>query len=183
MRRSSHRFLIAALLVLTPAACARTQESMRSSAMPAPSLSPNESPEVRTGLTRVRAATDRFHSLDSAVAAGYARDVPRCFADEHHGAMGFHHINRAYLDTVLDVERPEILLYERHPDGRYVLNGVEFIVPYRLWSRDSAAPRIMGLPLERADDLNLWYMHMWAWKPNPSGLFAPYNPTVRCPEM
>ena len=178
------RMLLFALILLPTGACAQSPRQMQQQAAPmGQAMSPAESREVREGYARVRAATDRFHSLDSAVAAGYARDVPRCFADEHHGAMGFHHLNRAYLDTVLDVERPEILLYERHPDGRYVLNGVEFIVPYRLWSRDSAAPRIMGLPLERADDLNLWYMHMWAWKPNPAGLFAPYNPTVRCPEM
>jgi hypothetical protein len=159
----------------------QTMQSPASTPLPAPYEHPNVSPAVREGFARVRAATEKFKVLDSAVAVGYARDVPRCFSDQHHGAMGYHHVNRNYLDTLLEVERPEILLYERHPDGRYELNGVEYIVPYRVWPRDSAAPKIMGLELERADDLNLWYMHMWAWKTNPSGLFAPYNPTVRCP--
>lgn len=141
------------------------------------------SPEVRDGYNRVRAATERFHTLDSAVAAGYAREVPRCFADAHHGAMGFHHVNRSLLDARVEVERPEILLYERRSDGSYALNGVEYIIPYTRWPADSVAPRIMGVPLERADDLNLWYLHMWVWKPNPQGIFAGWNPTVRCPEM
>jgi hypothetical protein len=139
------------------------------------------SAEVRDGLGRVRAATARFSNLDSAVAAGYPRDVARCLADPHHGAMGFHHLNRALLDAQVEVERPEILLYERREDGSYTLTGVEYIVPYSRWPRDSVAPTVMGQALQRGDDLNLWYLHMWAWKENRLGLFANWNPAVACP--
>jgi hypothetical protein len=138
-------------------------------------------PEVVSGFARVRAATAAFVSLDSAVAAGYQRESAQCFADEHHGAMGFHHTNRAYFDNQLDLERPEILLYEKQPDGRYALNGVEFILPYRFWPRDSVAPTLMGLPLNQENQRNYWYLHMWVWNLNPSGLFADWNPKVRCP--
>ncbi|MGH7560750.1 MAG: hypothetical protein ACRENB_07005 [Gemmatimonadales bacterium] len=138
-------------------------------------------PEVREGFTRVRAATAGFVSLDSAVAVGYARDVPRCFVDEHHGAMGFHHINRAWVDAKVEVEKPEILLFERHPGGRYVLNGVEYIIPFRVWPKDSTPPTIMGQTLKQEHQLNLWYLHMWIWTDNPSGLFADWNPSVKCP--
>jgi hypothetical protein len=137
--------------------------------------------EVRDGVARVRAATARFHNLDSAVAAGYPREVARCLADLHHGAMGFHHLNRALLDAQIEVERPEILLYERHDDGSYTLNGVEYIVPYSRWPRDSVAPTVLGQSLLRSDDLRLWYLHMWAWKENSLGLFANWNPAVTCP--
>jgi hypothetical protein len=138
------------------------------------------SAEVQEGLKRVRAVTEPFKVLDSAVAAGYARDVPRCFADGHHGAMGFHHLNRGYVDAKAEVEKPEILLYERHPDGRYVLNGVEYIIPYTRWPRDSVPPTIMGETMKQEDQLKLWYLHMWAWTENSAGLFADWNPSVKC---
>ncbi len=136
--------------------------------------------EVQDAYRKVRAATALFHSTDAAGAAGYPTEVAQCLENAPHGGMGFHHVNRQYLTKTLEVERPQILLYERDADGKYVLNGVEYIVPYRLWPRDSVPPRIMGRNLVRSDQLQLWYMHMWVWKPNPSGLFADWNPTVQC---
>jgi hypothetical protein len=138
-------------------------------------------PAVVQALERARAATARFESLDAAVAAGYQRDAGGCLAHEPLGTMGFHHPNGALYDGRLDVERPEILVYERLPDGRYRLNGVEYIVPYSARSRDATPPRIMGQPLKRADRLEIWYLHVWIWQENPSGMFADWNPTVHCP--
>lgn len=137
-------------------------------------------PEVERGLALVRAVTARFQDLDSAVAAGYPREVSQCLSHADHGAMGYHHMNRALLDARVEVERPEILLYERR-GSRYVLNGVEYIVPYTRWARDSVPPTVMGLPLKREDSLKLWYLHLWAWTENPEGLFNDWNPKVRCP--
>ena len=138
-------------------------------------------PRVEEGVARVRAATASFVSLDSAVASGYVRDVSVCYNHPRHGAMGFHHINRAYVDATVDVQHPEILLYERRDDGRYALNGVEFIVPYRFWPRDSIPPKLLGLQMKQQDELKLWYLHMWVWTENSAGLFADYNPGVKCP--
>lgn len=146
------------------------------------SLATSADPQVVTGLARLRAATSAFKNLDSAVAAGYARDVPDCLVHEQHGAMGYHHVNRALADAKLDIERPEILLYERLPSGEYRLNGVEFIVPYRAWPRDSTPPVLMGRQLKHEDNLNLWYMHVWAWTNNADGVFADFNPAVQCPD-
>jgi len=137
--------------------------------------------QVADGVTRLRAMTNAFHSLDSAVAAGYARDVADCIVHEQHGAMGFHHVNRAYVDAKLEIERPEILLYERKPDGKYQLNGVEFILPYRFYSRDSVPPVLMGQKLTQEDNLKYWYLHVWAWTNNVDGLFSTFNPKVSCP--
>ena len=139
--------------------------------------------QVSSGIETLRMATRPFQALDSAVAKGYARDVPTCFVHEHHGAMGYHHMNRAYLDGVVDVERPEILLYQRMADGKYQLNGVEFIVPYRMWPRDSVAPTVMGQLLKHEDNLKYWYLHAWVWNRNPDGLFADFHPNVTCPEQ
>jgi hypothetical protein len=38
----------------------------------------------------------------------------------------------------------------------------------------------MGLELKRQDALKLWYLHMWAWTENSAGLFADFNPAVKC---
>lgn len=132
-------------------------------------------------LEALREATRGFRSLDAAVAAGYPRDVRDCLVHEHHGAMGFHHLNRVHLDREIDVARPEILLYERMPDGTYRLNGVEFIVPYGVWPRDTVPPRALGQEMRREDDLRFWYLHVWAWTPNPDGPFADFHPGIQCP--
>lgn len=167
-----------AVLLLFVCSAATTACRARPHAAPDPAMN---DPRVVEGVARLRAATAPFRNLDSAVAAGYVRDVPDCLVHEHHGAMGYHHINRALADAKVDVEHPEILLYERLPDGEYRLNGVEFIVPYRAWPRDSTPPVLMGRPMKHEDHLNLWYMHVWAWTDNADGLFADFNPAVQCP--
>jgi hypothetical protein len=137
--------------------------------------------EVEEGYAKVRAATARFRVLDSAVTAGYVASVPQCVADSVHGAMGYHHINRALLDNKVEVEHPEFLIYERMPDGAYVLNGVEYIVPFRVWPKDSVPPKLLGRDMLKNEALSLWNLHMWVWSKNPSGLFAEWNPAVQCP--
>jgi hypothetical protein len=137
--------------------------------------------DVEDGYARVRAATAAFKVLDSAVAKGYAANVPQCFADPVQGGMGFHHTNRTYVDNRIEIDKPEILLYERTPDGSYRLNGVEYIIPYRVWPKDSVPPKLMGRNMLQSEPLQLWYTHMWIWTPNQSGLFADWNPGVRCP--
>ena len=147
-----------------------------------PVVGADAAPEVKAGLAELRSATAPFKQLDAAVAAGFAREVPDCLVHEHHGAMGYHHVNRGYLSADLSVVRPQILLYQRLADGSYRLNGVEFIVPYRLWPRDSVAPVLLGQQLKHEDNLKLWYLHVWAWLPNADGVFADFNPAVTCPD-
>ena len=139
-------------------------------------------PEARALVSTLRAATTRFQTLDSAVAAGYPRDVARCFVMQDHGAMGYHHVNRSYVDSLLDPQHPEILLYECAADSTYHLTAIEFIVPYRLWPADSdSIPTVRGQRLHRVDEVNVWGLHVWLWKENPAGMFADWNPTVSCP--
>ena len=137
-------------------------------------------PSPESDLDRLREATRPFQNFEAAVAAGYPKEVPDCLVHEHHGAMGYHHVNRSLLTTKLEVTKPQILLYERRGD-EYHLNGVEFIVPYRLWPRDSVAPTIMGRTMKHEDNLKIWYTHVWAWTNNRDGLFADFNPDVTCP--
>jgi hypothetical protein len=131
-------------------------------------------------IARVRDATASFKSIDAAAAAGYQREVSHCIENPPQGGMGFHHENAALMDTTLDVERPEILVFERLPDGEYRLNGVEYIVPIAAWTRDEP-PTIMGQSLKKAPKLGIWYLHVWNWTRNPSGVFADWNPAVKCP--
>jgi len=141
---------------------------------------PAHAASVDLDTARVRAATVAFRSLDAAVAAGYPESVPRCLSHPEHGVMGYHHVNRAFVDDKVELERPEILLYYRSETGDYVLTGVEYIIPYSRLSREAEPPRVMGQAMKRSDELNLWYLHVWLWRNNPAGLFADWNPTLRC---
>lgn len=136
--------------------------------------------DVAMEIARVRAATAPFRSLEAAVAAGYPRTVAQCLSHPMAGAMGHHHVNRELLDDVIELEKPEILLYSRHADGTYVLNGVEYIVPYTARPRNATPPRVMDRELKRSDELQLWYLHAWVWTENPAGMFADWNPNVSC---
>ena len=88
---------------------------------------------VDRDVASVRAATARFKSSEAAEAAGYKR-VTDCVEHQPDGAMGYHFQNNALLDTTLDVEHPEVLVYERKPDGAFKLNGVEYLVPIARWT-------------------------------------------------
>jgi hypothetical protein len=142
---------------------------------------PPDSPAVAKALDSVRAAIRRFQNLDTAAAAGYSRDVPACLVHEHHGAMGYHHTNPSLADAEVETQRPEMLLFERLPGGAYRLNGVEYIVPYRAWPRDSTPPVALGQRMRHEDNLQLWYLHAWVFTANPDGVFADFNPDVQCP--
>jgi len=135
---------------------------------------------VINNIARIRAATAEFRSLDAAVRAGYGREGGRCMQNQPAGAMGFHHRHDALLDDKIEIERPEILVYERLPDGEYRLNGVEYVVPLSIWAETREPPTVMGQPLKPARGLGIWYRHVWVWTENPSGLFADWNPLVKC---
>ena len=133
---------------------------------------------VDRDLARARAATMRFKAADAAIAAGYPA-AANCVAHPQHGAMGYHFQNQSLLDTTLEVEKPEVLVYERMTDGSFKLNGVEYLVPIAAWKRDEP-PTIMGQKLKKADNLGIWYLHVWIWEASPSGVFADWNPRVKC---
>jgi hypothetical protein len=138
-------------------------------------------PEFARDSARLRAATAAFRSLDSAVAAGYPGDQPVCLANPTQGGMGYHHINEKLLDDSIEIERPEILVYGRTKNGDYVLNGVEYYVPYSAHPRELPAPTVMGQKLKAFDRGKFWYRHVWIWLENPKGLFEDWNPKVTCP--
>jgi hypothetical protein len=136
--------------------------------------------EVDRDIMTVRGATAKFKTTAAAEAAGYKR-VTGCVEHQPAGAMGYHFQDNSLLDATLDLEHPEVLVYEKMPDGKFQLNGVEFLVPISAW-KSTEPPRVMGQDLIKADSIGFWFLHVWIWKPSPSGLFAPWNPDVKCLE-
>ena len=167
------------LLLIAGLTCAPGAQMKPKDADAAPGIIPTGFGEsVDSDIAKARAATVKFKSADKAVAAGYPRKT-ECVANPPQGAMGYHFQNDTILDTTLDVERPEVLVYEKMADGTFKLNGVEYLVPISAWT-SSEAPTIMGQKLKKADRLGIWYLHVWIWEPSPSGVFADWNPRVKC---
>jgi hypothetical protein len=83
------------------------------------------------------------------------------------------------MDGVIDIEEPEGLLYEPSRNGRLKLVAVDLAVPYALWT-DPAPPEFLGNVFQPEDEFGAWALHVWIWRHNPNGMFAPANPNVTC---
>ena len=132
-------------------------------------------------LATLRRVTAPFHDFEVASDAGWSAPITGCMTDPTLGGMGFHYGNVGLIDGVARVDEPELLLYQPVRNGRLQLVAVEYIIPYTFVSRDSPAPELFGQKFQQNDVFQLWGLHVWVWKQNPSGLFAPWNPRVTCP--
>jgi hypothetical protein len=138
-------------------------------------------------LGGVRAATDAFHNLDIAMAAGYEKFYI-CTDREGTGGMGQHYVKGDLVaDPVLDILRPEVLVYELRAGGGLRLAAVEYVVLKDDWHKTHAAPpRLFGRALTLVPAGNryglpdFYEIHVWLWNPNPRGLFNDWNPRVSC---
>jgi hypothetical protein len=64
----------------------------------------------------VRKANERFKDVNVAFKDGYT-PIP-CASGLTGGAMGVHYVNSDYLkDGVIDIAKPEAIMYEPQPDG------------------------------------------------------------------
>ena len=137
--------------------------------------------EQRSAVAGVRQATAGFHRLDEAKAAGYTLQFPAGCSASSEGAQGVHFLNEQLAkDDVVDPLRPELVMYEPQRDGSYQLVGVDYVVPFTQRPADGPAPTLLGVPFGRNDALGVWALHIWAWRPNPSGMFSMWNPKVSC---
>lgn len=155
----------------------------------------------RSRTAEATAGTARFHKLSKAEAAGYAefRDAAgiACIALPGTGAMGVHFVKGDFVgtmvdgifvpDTVLDPASPEALVYEPRPNGKLKLVAHEYIVFQAAWDATHAErPSLFGEEFRLTESPNrfglpaFYALHAWLWKPNPSGLFASWNPRVDC---
>jgi hypothetical protein len=147
--------------------------------------------DERSAAAKVASATAAFHDVDKALAAGYApSDFPavpgvgECLSHATDGAMGIHYVNGTLLtDGVINAATPEALVYEPTANGKLKLVALEYVI-FQSQS-PGGPPSLFGVPFLPNDGTTLgippfYAMHSWIWKPNPSGLFFPWNPNVSC---
>jgi hypothetical protein len=145
-------------------------------------------------LADVRQVSAKFHRVDAAIQAGYelgyvngsgTRIITGCIAHPTAGAMGYHYFNKALIDDlVVDISKPEGLVYAPGPDGGLKLVAVEYVVP----GADSNPPGVSEPPTVLGQEMVIlvpavgWYTrHAWVWSTNPAGIFAHWSPEVTCP--
>jgi hypothetical protein len=146
------------------------------------------------GIQKLRAVTAKYHSLTVATKHQYAElfDVNgiACIEDDMGmGAMGVHYVKGALVgDGKIVATKPEALLYAPDRNGKLHLSGVEYVVLKADWDKNHKhAPHLYGhkfnfTPAGNRFGLPDFYsLHVWAWKFNPAGRFAMFNPTVHCP--
>lgn len=154
--------------------------------------------ELAKAIAALRDTTDAFHDVNVAIAAGYRPSAAGCESSAT-GAMGIHYGHPALLgliprsspttgtDAVIDPLRPEVVMYEPQPDGSRRLVGIEFVVYRAAWDAvHPEPPSFYGVPFDQRFGANAhghadhYELHLWLWRHNPSGMFAPWNPKVSC---
>lgn len=134
-------------------------------------------PAQQQAITEVRNVTARFQTLAVAQGDGYNKQYPPGCATSPEGAQAFHWLNEALVDDKVELLKPELLMYEPQADGSMKLIGVDYVVPL---SASATPPTLLGVPFMKNEPLGVWALHIWAWRPNPSGMFAAWNPDVSC---
>jgi hypothetical protein len=126
----------------------------------------------------VRQANERFTDVAAAVKEGYG-PIP-CDSAPGGGGMGIHYVNGDYLkDGVLDIAKPEAVMYEPMPDGKLALIGVEYITFKGPAALEGHLMNFVNSPNSYGLD-PFYEIHVWAWKTNKMGTFADDNPDVSC---
>jgi hypothetical protein len=134
--------------------------------------------DVGSRLAELRREVAPFHDFEVAQAAGYTARLTLCMEDAP-GGMGYHYANENLLDGVAVEGRPEALLYEPQKNGRLRFVGVEFIVPFAAWTSPEP-PVLYGQTFARNLTFEVWALHVWVGRENPSGIFSDWNPKVTC---
>lgn len=136
----------------------------------------------------VRESTSDFRDVAAAEEVGYGL-FHGCVSGPQGGAMGVHYANGDLVgDGELDAEAPEALIYEMSY-GQLRLVGVEYVVLADQWHENNEMPPVlMGQLFNYVGSPNryglpaFYELHVWAWKFNPTGMFADWNPLVSCEE-
>jgi hypothetical protein len=195
VERFARKFGLAAIGALALMACAPSpalaqgdHDHMHGLTAPQPPLTPEQKKQQGALVEAVRRATARFQNVENAK-PDYAL-VFGCVSGGDFGAMGMHFLNGSLLgDGDVNVNYPEILLYEPLPNGRLQLTGADYLVDAAEWDsnpKHSGPPELMGQLFHFFDAPNrfglkpFYTLHVWAWKDNPNGTFTNWNPNVSC---
>jgi len=131
-------------------------------------------------LATLRRATAKYHNIDNAIADGF---VPvACEVRPGHAPAGLVYANFDRVgDGVIDLEKPEGLLYDTSGDGPPQLAGVDLAIPaVDENSMPTEPPVLLGNTFYMEEEFGVWGLHVWIWQHNPDGMFAEGNPNVSC---
>ncbi len=114
-----------------------------------------------------------------------------CVTGPEFGAMGVHLINHENVDGILDVNKPEALIFEPQSNGKLRIVGVEYIVPKDAWDplhpNPLDRPSLLGHLLNFVSSPNrygieggFYEIHVWAYEDNPKGALTDWNTQVTC---
>jgi hypothetical protein len=123
-------------------------------------------------LKEAREATVKYRDINNAIADGYV-DIHVVMQN-----MGYHFEKASLVDSVFNVRKPELLVYNKRTDGGFNLVAVEYAVPL---DQSINAPKGFAGKQDVWDHnttFGLWTLHAWVWKDNPDGVFSPMNPDV-----
>ena len=179
--------VIAAIGVWQSGARAQDGHSAAMSAQHQPST-PEDKARTSALVDKVREATRQFLDPTVAIKAYYFPQFG-CVSGSSEGAMGVHFVNDALVgDPEVDPEHPELLVYEPLPNGHLQLVAADYLVTSEAWfgNNNTAPPQLAGQLFHLFESPNrfglkeFFTLHVWAWKDNPQGTFANWNPKVSC---
>jgi hypothetical protein len=206
------RIVAACTALLMLAGCAKESETVPAEAAAEPAT-PALTAAQQELVTQIHAAADKYMDVKVAEADGYMRDPNNmCVTAEEMGlpaeagAMGIHYFRPDLLgltspqppvagsDGVIDVNLPEVLVYEPAMDGSLTLVAAEYLVFQEPWTKagNAAPPTLAGQaffsmaddPATPADEAHGFSphheLHVWMYRENPNGLFTEFNPAVSC---
>ncbi len=141
---------------------------------------PTQEELIEQMLTEVRELTAGLQTMEAADAAGWDTDLSGCVEHPEEGGMGHHIARMEYIDGRVNHLEPQILLFEPHADGSFELVGVEYIVPFAIHPADEDPPELFFHSFHQNHQQEIWALHVWTEKENPSGTFYDWNPNVSC---
>ncbi len=152
--------------------------------------------QTSTSIQATRNALEKYQDPITAVREGYFStvaciDFPSAgtLANMAYpaGGMGVHFLNPTLIGPTLDSLKPQVLIYEPVGD-KLRLAAAEWFVPLATGVKER--PVLFGQPFFGPmmghypvipTSLTHYDLHVWLWKNNPSGMFAPTNADVKCP--
>ncbi len=193
--KKSRVFALAALLSLALAASMHARAGMSQKATAAPSAL---HPDVVGKLSAARMATAKYVSdLERAKADGYMIITPMI------PNMGYHFLNPKIEG--FDVTKPPILVYVQKSEA-WQLVAIEWVYPKKpataplrgaqygsfgaachykdgSFVEANAEAKCGKANAKTGSEFNFWHpplvtLHLWAWYPNPNGVFGEFNPLL-----